>query len=45
VLLPGANTADLSIFLQGLTWVNLAVPEPDPIDQLVWGVTGQQLNQ
>jgi GTPase SAR1 family protein len=45
VLLPGANTADLSIFLQGLTWVNLAVPEPDPIDQLVWGVTGQPLNR
>jgi GTPase SAR1 family protein/nucleotide-binding universal stress UspA family protein len=45
VLLPDANTADLSIFLQGLTWVNLAVPKPDPIDQLVWGVTGQQLNQ
>jgi len=45
VMLPDANTADLSIFLQGLTWVNLAVPEPDPIDQLVWGVTGQQLDQ
>jgi GTPase SAR1 family protein/nucleotide-binding universal stress UspA family protein len=45
VLLPDANTADLSIFLQGLTWVNLAVPEPDPIDQLVWGVTGQQLSR
>ena len=44
VLLPDANTADLPIFLQGLTWVNLAMPEPDPIDQLVWGVTGQQLN-
>jgi len=40
VLLPDANTADLPVFLQGLTWVNLAVPEPDPIDQLVWGVTG-----
>jgi GTPase SAR1 family protein/nucleotide-binding universal stress UspA family protein len=43
VLLPGADTADLPIFLRGLTWVNLAVPEPDPIDKLVWGVTGQQL--
>jgi GTPase SAR1 family protein len=41
VLLPDANTADLPVFLQGLTWVNLAVPEPDPIDQLVWGVTGE----
>jgi nucleotide-binding universal stress UspA family protein len=40
VLLPDASTADLPIFLQGLTWVNLAVPDPDPIDQLVWGVTG-----
>ena len=45
VLLPDANTGDLPVFLQGLTWVNLAVPEPDPIDQLVWGVTGQQLNR
>jgi nucleotide-binding universal stress UspA family protein len=42
VLLPDANTDDLPVFLQGLTWVNLAIPEPDPIDQLVWGITGQQ---
>jgi GTPase SAR1 family protein len=45
VLLPDANTADLPVFLQGLTWINLAAPEPNPIDQLVWGVTGQQLSQ
>jgi len=45
VLLADANTADLPVFLKGLTWVNLAVKEPDPIDQLVWGVTGQQLNR
>lgn len=43
VLLPDADTAGLTVFLQGLTWVKLAVPEPDPIDQLVWGITGQQL--
>jgi GTPase SAR1 family protein len=42
VLLPAANTAGVPVFLQGLTWVNLAVSEPDPIDQLVWGITGQQ---
>jgi len=42
VLLPDANTDDLPVFLQGLTWVDLAVPEPDPIDRLVWGITGQQ---
>jgi hypothetical protein len=45
VLLPDANTDDLPVFLQGLTWVNLAMPEPDPIDQLVWGITGQQPTQ
>jgi GTPase SAR1 family protein/nucleotide-binding universal stress UspA family protein len=44
VLLPDANTADLPVFLQGLTWVNLAITEPDPIDQLVWGITGRQSN-
>jgi hypothetical protein len=44
VLLPDANTVVLPVLLQGLTWVNLAVSEPNPIDQLVWGITGQQLN-
>lgn len=44
VLLPDASVDDLPVFLQGLTWVNLAVPEPDPIDQLVWGITNQQLH-
>jgi GTPase SAR1 family protein len=45
VLLPDGKPEALSVFLQGVTWVNLAVPEPDPIDQLVWGVTGQQLSR
>jgi GTPase SAR1 family protein/WD40 repeat protein len=44
VLLPDANTADLPVFLQGLTWVPMAAPEPDPIDQLVYGITGRQPN-
>jgi hypothetical protein len=37
-----ADTADLPVFLQGVTWVPMAVPEPDPIDQLVYGITGSQ---
>jgi GTPase SAR1 family protein len=41
VLLPGADRLDLPVFLEGLTWVDLAVTEPDPIDQLVWGITGR----
>jgi hypothetical protein len=36
VLLPDADTDDLPVLLEGLTWVNLAVPNPDPINQLVW---------
>jgi nucleotide-binding universal stress UspA family protein len=42
VLLPGADHLDLPVFLGGLTWVDLAATEPDPIDQLVWGITGRQ---
>ena len=41
VLLPGADPQDLPVFLDGLTWVNLAATVPDPIDQLVWGITGE----
>jgi GTPase SAR1 family protein len=42
VLLPGSRPLDLSVFLDGLTWVDLSATEPDPIDQLVWGITGEQ---
>ena len=42
VLLPGADYEDLPVFLDGLTWVDLSATEPDPIDQLVWGITGKQ---
>ena len=41
VLLPGASHEDLPVFLDGLTWVDLSATEPDPIDQLVWGITGK----
>jgi len=45
VLLPDANTADLPAYLQGLNWGDFAVTEPDPIDQLVWGITGRPLHR
>jgi nucleotide-binding universal stress UspA family protein len=41
VLLPGADPQDLPVFLDGLTYVDLAATVPDPIDQLVWGITGE----
>ena len=45
VLLPGAKPQSLSVFLDGLTWVDLNVTEPDPIDQLVWGISGEHENR
>ena len=45
VLLPGARPQSLPVFLDGLTWVDLNVAEPDPIDQLVWGISGEHENR
>ncbi len=41
VLLPGAERPPLPVFLDGMTWVDLDVADPDPLDQLEWGVTGR----
>ena len=40
VLLPGVERPELPAFLDGMTWVDLATENPDPIDQLEWGITG-----
>jgi GTPase SAR1 family protein/nucleotide-binding universal stress UspA family protein len=45
VLLPGAFRLELPVFLDGLTWVDLTMTEPDPLDQLEWGITGRQPNR
>jgi hypothetical protein len=42
VLLPGVERPEPPIFLEGMTWVNMADTELDPIEQLVWGITGKQ---
>lgn len=42
VLLEDAPTEpELPIFLQGMTWVDFRKKEPDPMEQLVWGITGK----
>ena len=33
---------DLPLFLSGMMWVDLRVPDPDPFDQLHWGITGRK---
>jgi formylglycine-generating enzyme required for sulfatase activity len=30
----------LPVFLKGLTWVDFRTSDPDPMDQLIWGITG-----
>lgn len=32
----------LPLFLQGVTWVDFRERAPDPMDQLVWGITGKR---
>jgi hypothetical protein len=43
VLLSRAPTApDLPLFLEGMTWVDFRLSDPDPLDRLLWGITGQR---
>jgi formylglycine-generating enzyme required for sulfatase activity len=32
----------LPLFLRGLTWVDFRTSDPDPMDQLIWGITGKK---
>jgi GTPase SAR1 family protein len=32
----------LPIFLRGMTWVDFRRQEPDPMEQLIWGITGER---
>ena len=42
VLLPGIDQPELPVFLDGMTWVVLEVANPDPLDQMEWGITGKR---
>jgi hypothetical protein len=42
-LLPDAPAQPrLPIFLSGRTWVDFRVVDPDPLQQLIWGITGRR---
>ena len=46
VLLPEATeTPNLPLFLQGMRWVDFRQEEPNPLKQLVWGITGKKPDQ
>jgi hypothetical protein len=43
VMLPGAaGEPQLPLFLRGMTWVDFRSEDPDPLSQLVWGITGKR---
>lgn len=43
VLLPGLQgEPELPLFLRDMHWVGLSDPECDPIDMLIWGITGKK---
>ncbi len=43
VILPECpKVPELPVFLKGMTWVDFRKTDPDPMDQLIWGITGIQ---
>ena len=43
VLLPDApEKPELPIFLKAMTWVDFRVQHPNPLDRLIWGITGNR---
>jgi hypothetical protein len=45
VLLPDAADAPkLPLFLSAMTWVDFRLSDPDPLDRLVWGITGKRIS-
>jgi hypothetical protein len=43
VILPDCeNAPELPTFLEGMTWVDLRKQEPEPMEHLIWGITGKR---
>ncbi len=40
ILADCANEPELPAFLEGMTWVDFRKSEPDPMERLIWGITG-----
>jgi small GTP-binding protein len=44
VLLPTApKIPNLPIFLQSMTWVDFRKDDPEPLERLIWGITGERV--
>lgn len=42
ILADCLETPDLPIFLHSMTWVDFRKANPDPMQQLIWGITGKK---
>lgn len=43
VLLPDApRVPRLPLFIQSMTWIDFRKQEPDPMEQFIWGITGER---
>jgi hypothetical protein len=43
VLLPGSPAdPEVPLFMKMFHWVDFRKADPDPINQLVWGITGKR---
>ena len=43
VLLPGCpNKPQLPVFLEGMTWVDFRSSQREPLEHLIWGITGRR---
>ncbi len=41
LLSDAPSTPELPVFLKAMTWVDFRTADPDPMERLVWGITGQ----
>ena len=44
MLADAPDKPQLPVFLSGMTWVDFRKKEPDPIEQLIWGIMGKKPN-
>ena len=42
LLTTAQRKPQLPIFLSGMTWVDFRKQDPDPLERLIWGITGER---
>jgi len=42
LLMDAPIKPELPLFLEGMTWVDFRIADPDPLAMLIWGITGEK---